>query len=244
MKTIEALIVEDNPENQLFLSYLLGKHCPSVHVIGVVATVKDAIQNISDLSPDLVFLDVELSDGSGFDVLTYFQPLPFKVIFVTGHLDYAYQVIKFNAVDFLFKPVTAPDLIEAVKRVSQKELTEAYQERPEGARLQFENPSRLILREVSGFTIIETSEIIKLEASGNYTDVYLTGMRKHTYCRILKEFVKLLEAHPNFMRVHKSFFINLDHVISYSKQGEIKLIENLTAQVGDTFKKKFLAHFA
>jgi len=243
MKKLRTIIVEDNLTNQEHLSHLIREYCLDVEIIGMASTVEEAIQKIRDHLPELIFLDVELPDGSGFDILNYFKPVSFKVIFFTGHLKYAYQAIKFHAVDFLFKPVQINDLIEAVKIASGKQLDEEYRVKLESAKQQFENPSRLILHEVSGFTVVESDEIIKLEANRGYTDLYLTGNRKLTYCRILKDFEGLLEAHKNFIRVHKSFLINLNHVKSYSKQGEIKLIENLSAQLGDSYRNRFINYF-
>lgn len=244
MKRLKTIIVEDNENNQKQLSHLISKYCPGIELSGTASSVEEAIQCIREHPPDLIFLDVELPDGNGFDILNYFEPLPFKVIFFTGHLKYAYQAIKFHAVDFLFKPVKINDLIEAVKRAGETQLNEKYRLKLESAKRQFEDPSRIILHEVSGFTIIETDEIIKLEASGNYTDFYLTKNRKLTYCRILKDFEELLEPHTKFMRVHKSYMINLDHVKSYCKQGEIKLIENLSVPLGDSYRSRFLSNFS
>lgn len=243
MKTLKTLIVEDNQYNQELLRHLIQKHCPEVQLYDTASTVKEAIQSIQENSPDLLFLDVELPDGNGFDILNYFKPLPFKVIFCTGYLKYTYEAIKFNAVDFLVKPVNISDLIEAVKRAIEKQLNEDYRLKIETTKRQFENPFRLILHEISGFTIIETNEIIKLEAAGNYTDIYLIGNRKLTYCKLLKDFEALLKTHPNFMRVHKSFIINLDHVKSFSKHGMIELIEKYNIPLGDSYRSKFLAFF-
>lgn len=244
METLKTIIVEDNLLNQKQLSRLIREYCPEIQLSGTASTVEEAVKSIHDHSPDLVFLDVELPDGTGFDVLNHFNPLPFKVIFFSGHLNYAYEAIKFHAVDFLCKPVKINDLINAVKIVTEKHLNEDYRLNLDIAKRQFEDPSRLILHEVSGFTIIETVEIIKLEANGNYTDLYLTGGRKLTYCRILKDFEELLESHSNFMRVHKSFLINLNHVKSYSRQGEIKLTEEVTANLGDKYRNRFKEYFS
>jgi two-component system LytT family response regulator len=243
MEPLKTIIIEDNLLNQKQLSRLIREYCPEVQVLATASTVEEAVSSIRDHSPDFIFLDVILPDGNGFDVLNYFNPMPFKVIFVSGHIKYAYEAIKFHAVDFLSKPVKIQDLIDAVKLIAEKDLNDAYRLSIDHAKRQFEDPSRMILHEVSGFTVIETDEIIKLEANGNYTDFYLTGGRKLTYCRILKDFEVLLQSHSNFMRVHKSFLINLNHVRSYSKQGEIKLTDEATANLGDKYRNRFKAYF-
>ena len=243
MNPIKAIIVDDVPTNQKRLRDLLTEYCPRVDVMGVADTVASSIKIIAEQKPDLIFLDVELPDGTGFDILQAFQPVPFKVIFFTGHLEYAFQAIKFHAVDYLLKPVVIKDLIESVEQVGKQILDGAYQNRLEGARRQFAYPDHIIVSDASGFQVISTKDIIKLEADANYTHIYLTGTHKLTFCRILKEFEDLLKTHQNFIRCHKSFIINIDHVKSYSRQGNIRLTEGLTANLGDTFKDDFMQHF-
>jgi two-component system, LytTR family, response regulator len=243
MKSIRAIIVDDFPTNHKRLRELLREYCPNVEILGVSETVSSSVSIIQEMKPDLVFLDVELPDGTGFDVLQAFHPVPFKVIFFTGHMEYAFQAIRFHAVDYLLKPVVIKELIDAVDIAGKQILDGAYQKRLEGARRQFSDTDHITISDASGFQIIPTREIIKLEADANYTHIYLTGNRKLTYCRILKEFADLLKNNENFIRTHKSFIVNLDHIKSYSNQGVIKLADGLTANLGDTFKKEFLVHF-
>jgi two-component system LytT family response regulator len=198
---------------------------------------------IREVDPQLVFLDIELPDGNGFDILNQFTPVPFKVIFVTGHQEYAYEAIKFHAVDYLLKPVSIKELVEAVDTVISIGMNESYQRRIENVIHQISNPDKITLMDSNGFVVIEMREIIKLEANGNYTDIYLTSDRKLTYCRILKEFVDLLSNNPDFVRTHRSYLVHLAHVKSFTNQGIIKLSENNTAHLGDSFREKFMSYF-
>ena len=243
MKPLKTILIDDDPNNLELLSHLIEKNCPEIKLYGKAFSVKDAIGCIKKNVPDLIFLDVELPDGNGFDILNYFKPVPFKVIFITGFLKYAYQAIKFNAVDFLIKPIEIPALIEGVKKVIDRQLNTAYQVKLEGAGRQIEQPSHLVLHEASEFKIFQTKEIIMLEANGSYTDIYLTRNRKLTYCKILKGFKELLKIHPNFMRIHRSSIINLNHVKSFSKTGEINLTENHTATLGNSSRSQFINYF-
>jgi two-component system LytT family response regulator len=145
--------------------------------------------------------------------------------------------------DYLVKPVRIADLTDSVAKVLSSIPDDDYGKRLETARLQFNDPSRIILPEPAGFTVIETKDIIKLEADLTYTHFFLTGRRKLTYHRVLKSFEDLLGIHPNFMRVHRSHLVNLDHVQSYSTQGVIKLTDGLTAPLGDSFREKFEDYF-
>ena len=243
MKKIKTVIVEDNLLNSKRLKQLIDKYCQELHVIEIAGDVKNAIAVIEATKPDLVFLDVELPDGSGFDVLEHFSPVPFKVIFFTGHLIYAYQAIKFHAVDFLLKPVRIADLIEAVQLATSSHPNEEYARKIDATVKQFSDPSKIILHESTGFSIVDVGEIIMLEAEANYTYIYLTEHRKLSYCRILKEFEELLKLHPQFMRVHRSYIINLDHVVSYTSQGVIKLKDGILASLGNSYRDAFLLYY-
>lgn len=243
MNKLNAVIVEDLPSNYQLLQSLLKAHCQEVNVVAVAENVKQAIKVIRQVEPHLVFLDIELPDGTGFDILNQFIPVPFKVIFVTGHQEYAYQAIKFHAVDFILKPISINELVEAVGTVVSNGIDGTYQMRIENVIHQLSNPDKITLMDSNGFVVIEIREIIKLEANGNYTDIYLTGQRKLTYCRILKEFSDLLKNHPDIFRTHRSYLVNLAHVKSFTNQGIIKLSEDNTAHLGDSCREKFISYF-
>jgi len=243
MKKLNAIIVEDLPSNQKLLHNLLKTHCPDVDIVAMAENVKDAVKVIREVDPQLVFLDIELPDGNGFDILNQFIPVPFKVIFVTGHQEYAYQAIKFHAADFILKPISINELVAATETVKNNGVDERYQTRIENVVRQLSNPDKITLMDSNGFVVIELAEIIKLEANGNYTDIYLTGQRKMTYCRILKEFVDLLQNNTEFFRTHRSYLVNLAHVKSFTNQGVIKLTDDNTAHLGDSCRERFMTYF-
>jgi two-component system LytT family response regulator len=243
MKKMRSIIVEDIPSNHRHLAHLLKTYCGEVEVSGIAETLKDAVTLIRETNPELVFLDIELPDGSGLDLLEHFRPLNFKVIFVTGHQEYAYQAIKFHSVDFLLKPVNIKELVEAVRLAVSAAPDEKYRHRLEGVRQQYLDPDKIVLVDSSGFQIISASDIIFMEASGNYTDIHLTGNRKLTYCRILKEFATLLKDHKFIMRTHRSYIVNVNFIRSYTNEGVIRLQEGHTAYLGDSYRDDFLAFF-
>ena len=108
---------------------------------------------------------------------------------------------------------------------------------------QYQNSDKITLADSFGFTILEKKEIIKLEANGNYTDIYLLGNRKLRYCRIIKEFEDILRPYESFKRTHRSYIVNLDHVKTFSNKGIIELTEDQIAYVGDSFKDEFISYF-
>ncbi len=244
MHNAKTVIVEDNPHNYHRLKELVEKFCPELQVVEIAESVAKAKEVIEKNDPQIVFLDVELPDGSGFDILEYFRPVRFKVIFFTGHLIYAYQAIKFNAIDFLLKPVSIADLKAAVEKALSAKPDEDYQRRVEAAALQFSEPDKIVLHESSGFKVLEAKNIIQLQANGSYTIFYLTGNQQLSYCKILKEFEDLLQTHKDFMRVHRSHIINLSHVQSFSAQGVIRLTDGIIASLGDSYRERFLEYFS
>jgi two-component system LytT family response regulator len=243
MNPVTAIIVDDIPANHRYLAQLVQNHCREIVLSGVAETVKEAVALINKTKPDLVFLDIELPDGSGFDIFEHFKPVSFKVIFVTGHQEYAYQAIKFHTIDFLLKPININELIDAVQLAVKSPVDEEYGQRIEGIHRQYLDPDKIVLVDSNGFQVINASEIICLEANGNYTDLYLTGNRKLTFCRILKEFASLLKDHQFILRTHRSYIVNINHIISCTSEGDIKLQERHRASLGDSYREEFLAFF-
>jgi two-component system LytT family response regulator len=243
MKPLRVIIVDRTRQHHQHLTHLLQKHDKEVVVSGVGETFKEAVSLVKKVNPDLVFLDIELPDGSGFDLFEHFKPVPFKVVFTMGHRGYAYQAAKFRAVDLLLKPINPEELAEAIKKALKNPVDEQYQQQIGGIHQQNLDPDKIVLIDSNGFQIIRISEIIYLEANGNYTDLFLTGNRKMTYCRILKEFSALLKDHKVIKRTHRSYIVNLNHITSFSNEGTIKLREGHSASLGDSYRDDFLSSF-
>ena len=117
---LRAVIVDDEPDAVKFIESIIGEYCPNVEVVGTANSARDGVQVITDTAPDLVFLDVQMPHGSGFDLLSSFQEKSFDVIFITAFNHYAIQAIKFSAVDYILKPINISELIEAVSKVEGK----------------------------------------------------------------------------------------------------------------------------
>ena len=243
MTSTRAIIVDGTAPNHRSLAQLLKKHCKEVVLSGVAETLKEAVSLIKKTKPDLVFLAIVLPDGSGFDLLEHFKPVPFKVIFVTGYREYAYQAIKYHATDFLLKPINVNELVEAVRLAVKSPADVQYREHLEGVQQEALDPGKIVLADSNGFQIISTSEIIYLAADGNYTNIFLTGERKLTFCRILKEFAALLKDHQFIKRTHRSYIVNFNRIISCRNDGIINLQEGHRAFLGDSYRKDFFSFF-
>jgi two-component system, LytTR family, response regulator len=244
MRKLNAVVVENKMTNPFILQNLLKTYCQEVNIVGVAENAGEAIKVIEKVSPHVVFCDTDLPDGQGFDVIDHFTPLlPFKVIFISGNPEHAYKAIKFHPVDFILKPVLINELVMAVNTLTGTGKESVGRTCSGNKMTKTIYPDKITLLDTQGHIVIETAQIIMMEAKGNYTDIFLVGDRKLTFCRLLKELADLLERHPGFIRTHRSYLVNIEQVVSYSRQGSIKLTEGHTAQLGSSFRKGFFNCF-
>jgi two-component system LytT family response regulator len=243
---IRTIVIDDEgPSREVMCNYL-REYCPDVEVIATAGSVKTGYRLIRKQKPDLIFLDIELGDGKGFDLLNMFEKVDFSVVFVTAYSEYAVKAFRFSAVDYLLKPVKIDELREAVKKVNNLN----------GGKLSSENITSLlrnlnssaspvqtlVIPHVKGFEVLKISDIIMCKADGYCTNFHLTGNRKIASSKNLKQYEDLLPEH-NFIRVHHSYMVNLYHVCSFTKQGEIILTEGVKASLGDAYKESFTRRF-
>jgi two-component system LytT family response regulator len=218
LKKITALIVDDEENAQSLMQILLNRYCPEIDIIGSASDIHSAYEKINSLQPDVVFLDITMPPHDSFELLRLFKRIPFQIIFCTAHSEYAIQAIRFAALDYLLKPIKADELKLAVQRLIERKEQESpsqYQLLAEQIHKN-EAPQKLFIHSIHTHQIIEVKDIIYLEAAGNYTDFYLLNNKKVTSSKQLGEYEDLLSLHK-FYRTHKSFLVNLHHVVSISK---------------------------
>ncbi|MBZ0243709.1 MAG: LytTR family DNA-binding domain-containing protein, partial [Bacteroidales bacterium] len=201
---IRSIIVEDEPHSQKTLTNFLKKYCAQVELITIAATVKSAVEEINKHKPDLIFLDIDLPDGTGFEMLTQLlQPWP-RVIFVTAYNQYAVKAFQISAIDYILKPVDPELLIKAVEKVqhnaepseSQSKKIAALTENTLSGKL-----NKMALPTQQGIQLVKIDEIVRFEADGNYTTIFLTNKSKHLVSKKIKEFEGMLE-NTHFFRIH------------------------------------------
>ncbi|MCU0458824.1 MAG: LytTR family DNA-binding domain-containing protein [Bacteroidales bacterium] len=243
---IRAVIIDDEKLARDVICNYLNQYCPDVEVVAQASSVKTAFAAIQKTSPELIFLDVEMPDGQGFDLLNMFERVDFKIIFVTAYSEYAIKAFRFSAVDYLLKPVKIDELVDAVARVRSAGPAginaEILNSLLSNLRSNSPRQSTLIIPNIKGFEVLKVSEIIMCQADGYCTNFHLSGTRKVVSSKNLKHFCGLLED-QNFLRVHHSFLVSLDHVTGYTRQGEILLSEGLKAFLGDSYKNEFVRRF-
>lgn len=225
---IYSLIIDDESGNRENLRRMLNLHCPQIIVQGECSSVKEARECISTLSPQLLFLDICMADGTGFDLLESLAGLSVEVIFITAFDQYAIQAIRFSALDYLLKPIDTKELINAVGKAVQiiktKQLNHRMQNLLQNS-LRLDKKKRLALSVADKIEFIEISDIIRCEADNNYTTFYLKSGDKLIVSRTLKEYDELLTPY-NFLRVHQSHLINLDEIKSFIKNDGGYLVMN------------------
>lgn len=244
---ISSILVEDEFAAREALKSYLAKYCPQIALIGEAQNIREAVPMIRELRPQLLFLDVEMPFGNAFDVLEACKDLQFETIFVTAFSEYSLRALNMSAAYYLLKPVSIEELITAVDKVHQAIL---QQERFNRNQIILDNfrekaPERhqLILPTLEGFEVVKLSDIIRLKANGNFTDVHFSDGRKKMVCRLLKYFADLL-PHP-FLRVHKTHMINTNFVKAYHKSagGYITMSDDAEVELSPNYKEAFLERF-
>ncbi len=239
---ISAIIIDDEDDSIFLISNLLDKYCKNIEVIGIAENVSDGISCIEDGEPDLVFLDINLPDGDGFDVLNQVKYKQFEVIFVTAYNDYAIKAFEFSAIHYLLKPINYKDLIEAVYRYenSKKSIdqTSQYEVLNESIKEKF---TKIILPTTDGISIIELKDIMRCESQNNYTTFYLNNKEKFTVSKSISTYETLL-CDLDFSRVHSKHIVNLHYIKKYirGRGGYIILSDGTTVYVSEGKKKEFL----
>lgn len=209
---IRTFLIDDEPHCTDVLRVLLAKHCPDIEVCGVYNDAEQALQAIQQDCPALVFLDIEMPVLNGFDLLRACMPLDFRVVFTTAYDQYAVRAFKFNALDYLLKPVEPAELVQAVDKVRQASIPSP--QRVEAVRLLKEQPvpERIALPVGQELLLVDVSNILYCESDGSYVSVFLLGQPKPILLsKSLREFEELLN-NPAFFRAHNSYLVHLKHV--------------------------------
>lgn len=217
---LRAIIVEDELHSREALKNIVSEYCPEVSICGVAASVREGVDLVNRLQPNLLFLDIALQVGTGFDLLEQVSEHNFEVIFTTAYEHYALRAIKFSAIDYLLKPVDVEELIAAVKKVVEKQQTRSYNRQIDTLLHNLQSRNQLhhtiTLSTAEGMIFVPVHEIIRLEAMGSYTQFYLVNEKKILVSKHLKEYEQLL-TEENFYRVHQSHLVNLNEVAKYIK---------------------------
>jgi two-component system LytT family response regulator len=239
---LNAIIVDDEQDSIKYLEGVIQECCLNVTIIATANSVKDALIEIENKQPELVFLDIELEDGTGFDVLEKSRHRNFEVIFVTAFNQYAIRAFKHSATDYILKPVDITELKEAITRVSR-----SRSEKSVGNfsilldNLKSESPRKLAIPTLQGYEYILVDNIVRIEAERSYCLIYLLDKRKIMVSRCMNDYQKILDERK-FFRAHNSHLINLQHVKMYVKRdgGHIEMVDGTIVPLARRKKDFFM----
>ncbi len=244
---IKALIIDDEEDCIEGLKNLLVHgHENLVEILGSAKTVRDGIEAIALLRPDLVFLDVQIGEKTGFDLLRALPEIDFEIIFTTAFEKFALQAIKFSAIDYLLKPIDVDELDAALMKLLNAESRKITADKID---LLLQNTQksdglfkRIIVPTISGFEFIEIGNIIRCESDNNYTTIYFKDKQKVLVSKTLKDFEELLSGY-SFFRIHNSHLINLSYIKTYNKGkgGSVILTDGSEIEVSSRRKDDFMA---
>jgi two-component system LytT family response regulator len=244
-----TVIIDDEPDAVDFIASIAEEYCPDLEICGRANNVKDGIALIKEIKPELVFLDVEMPNSTGFELLTHFPDKNFDVVFVTAFNHYAIQAIKYSAVDYILKPININEFIESVNRVVNKRASNVLSG-SENFEVLLENlrtthPTRLVIPTSDGKEYLNPRDIIRIEADRSYSWFYIVDRHKILVSKHLKEFQELLNDR-NFFRPHNSHLINLEFVKKFVRHdgGYIEMADGSQVPISRNRKDLFLAHMS
>lgn len=243
---MKALIIEDEQKSREMLSEILKKYYPQIAILGLAKNVAEAVELIEKTKPNLLFLDISMPDGTGFDVLEKTLGHKFDIIFTTATDKHALKAIKYSACDYLLKPIDLDELDSAIKRLEQKRSSYI----PSMDNLQFliqnlkradDNYSKITLPTGNAFEIVPVKDIIRCEADGSYTNFFLVGGKKLMVSASLKHYEDLLPEN-DFIRIHHHHLVNMNHVIRFLKEdgGYAIMSDNSKLEISRRKKDAFL----
>lgn len=214
----KVLIIDDEKRTRDLIAKMIETFGFDLTVISEGETMDTAIKAIQKHQPDILFIDIQMPDGTGFDVLNSIESKKFEVIFITAYQEYAIKAIKFSALDYILKPIDAEELhtaiLTAIDSVDFKKEDAQYEALENN--IQPGNRRKLVLKTQECVYIVDLSEIIRCEADKNYTFFFLNSGKKILVSRTLKDFETMLNGY-GFFRIQQSHLINLDYLDRYDK---------------------------
>lgn len=242
---IKAILIDDEKNSRESLRKKITAHCPGTEVVAECANGLEGLEAIRQYQPDLVFLDIEMPHMNGFTMLQQLPERNFEIIFTTAFNQYAINAIRYSALDYLVKPVEVAELVQAVDRVRlqqhrrdtgrQLEILTGYLNQ------QQKGPEKIAVSVSTGLEIINVTDIIYLEATGNYTHIHLKDEKPLLASRTLKDFEDILPP-SHFYRIHNAILVNVSYVKKYNRgdNGQVVLTNGVLLDVARRRKDELL----
>jgi two-component system LytT family response regulator len=241
---LRTIIIDDENHIRDSLAKLLARHCQQVFVAGTAYSVESGINAIRDLHPDLILLDIQMADGTGFDLLQSFSTVDFKVIFITAYDQYAVQAFRFSAVDYLLKPVNPEHLVAAIDRASLL-IRDHFNMQMDVLRNNLKAATRqdkkIIIKTTDQIYLFDLKNVVSCESDSCYTTIFTDEGDRIMVAKTLKEYEEMLDG-CGFYRVHKSHLVNLSHIKRFEKHdgGYLILTHDLRVPVSSRKREEVM----
>lgn len=237
---ISVVVIDDEPKARETIINILVLSNSNIKIIGEASDVSSAFDLINRVNPDLVLLDINLSDGNGFDLIKRFDQINFKVIFITAHEEYAIKAFRISALDYILKPVSAGHLLNAIDKACNHIKREDTELKFAAFLSNLDKIRKIVLKTSESIHIININDIVRCEADVNYTTFYLLNGEKLLVSKTLKEYAELLEP-TGFYRTHQSHLVNIEHISRYDRMegGHLVMMDDSIVPVS-TRKKEDL----
>jgi two-component system LytT family response regulator len=235
MQKYRAVIIDDEEDSRSNTRNMIQNYCSEIEIVGEAASGPEGKEMIQQLKPHVVFLDINMPGMNGFQMLEGIYNRDFCVVFLTAYSEHGITAVKAGATDYLLKPLILSELQGAIRKVVQH-----YESKGAGAAKTEENKNLVLINHSKGFTLVDFKDIVWLEASDNYTNLFLNGQKKIIASKTLKEFESILPD-TDFFRVHRSALININYVKEYSNHegGEVILSDGTHVQVSKARTQEF-----
>ncbi len=240
---LRTIIIDDEPDSVHLLKLQLAENCPQVELVGSYTSSVKALQFIESHAPDLLFLDIEMPVLNGFELLEKIAHLNLSIIFVTAYNQFALKAFRFNALDFLVKPIDKNELMEAVTKAERRVKPSSSQLSLLQKQLRGEPVTKIAIPDSHGVIFIDLNEIVYGEASSNYSKLVLTDGRHFLIAKTLKDVQEVLEE-EHFLRIHRQYIINLNHVKQFNRnEAMLTMVNGAILPVGRNQKERLIEKY-
>lgn len=242
MKIVKAIIVDDESDARDVLETIIDFSKHPIKIVAKCSNLKDAVFKIKEEQPDVVFLDIEMPEFAGYEIINFFDEINFEIVFVTAFNEYALKAFELSAIDYLVKPINRIRLDETLKRIvdtnNEKNAIKEYETLLES--LQNKKVEKIIIPEIGFNRVLNLDDIICIQGQGSYSMIYLINNEKITVSKNLKYFNKIIYDGATFFRSQKSWIINTKYITQFnSNQGNIILKGDVTAKISPTKLEEF-----
>ncbi|MCH2223722.1 MAG: response regulator [Crocinitomicaceae bacterium] len=241
---MRAVLIDDEIASREVLENLILRFAPDVNIVGQASNLLNGVDLIRKHKPNVVFLDVQMPNYYGYEINIFFEEIDFQIIFTTAFDEYAVRAFELAALDYLLKPIEIERFQKAISRLRKNDSTLRAKKKIQLFQQNYreEFPSKITLLDKGFHLSVDINEIVAIEGQSAYSKVYLLNGKSYTQSKNLKQMGNLLCDHPNFYRSHKSWLINKQHLVDFSKSKQTaRMITRLEAKISRDKMEKFVA---